>query len=266
MSDLENVLFEMEQRGQAYFDETLRLARVFDLINKDRIQRNFEQQVVGDAPQQIEDKVAGLIDWLVDADFRQWQAVMEHLAERRRQHKDRIVGEAVGGSFHHDRERLIEGIGREARRVVEGYDKEKEAQSIAAGAQNAVAAAAAMEAGAVGLGTLITILATTAAADVTGILLASVVAVLGFFVIPARRRRAKAEMHDKIADLRQQIVGALGKHFEREIERSLHNIHEATAPYTRFVRAERDKLDHTRGELEDIQSGMNRLMVKVEEL
>src|SRR5574341_780920 len=118
MSDIENVLFEMEQRGQDYFDETLRLGRVFDLMNKAKIQREFEGHVVADAPQRIEAKSGEIIDWLVDADLRQWQAVNEHLAERRRQHAERIVGDAAGGAFHHDRERLIEGVGREARRVV----------------------------------------------------------------------------------------------------------------------------------------------------
>jgi len=87
MSDLENLLYEMEQRGLAYFDATLRLARIFDLLNKSRIQQEFENQVVADTPQQVESKVGELIDWLVDADLRQWQAVMEHLAERRRHHK-----------------------------------------------------------------------------------------------------------------------------------------------------------------------------------
>ena len=52
-------------------------------------------------------------------------------------------------------------------------------------AGRAGAASAAIEVGAVGLGTLITILATTMNADVTGVLLASLVAILGLFVIPA---------------------------------------------------------------------------------
>ena len=34
MSDIENILFEMEQRGQDYFDDTFRLPRIFDLLNK----------------------------------------------------------------------------------------------------------------------------------------------------------------------------------------------------------------------------------------
>ncbi|MBL6982078.1 MAG: dynamin family protein [Anaerolineales bacterium] len=103
MSDVDNVLYEMEQRGEAYFDETMRLARVFDLIKKERIQLEFENLVVADTPQRIDTKVNELIDWMVDSDLRQWQAVTEHIAERRRKHKDRIVGDEAASAFHYIR-------------------------------------------------------------------------------------------------------------------------------------------------------------------
>ena len=266
MSDIENVLYDMEQRGQSYFDQTFRLARIFDLLSKDRIQHQFEQQVVGDSPQQIERKVTELIDWLVDSDLRQWQAVSDHLAERRRQHQDRIVGEAGMGSFHYDRERLMDNLGRDARRVVDTYDKSAEAQSIAEGAQVAVAASAALGVGAVGLGALVTILATTMAADITGVLMATMVAALGLFIIPARRRAAKADLHEKVTTLRQQLMGSLRAQFDREIERSLLHINEAIAPYTRFVRAEQSKLLEMQSGLEKIQGDLELVKQKIEEL
>ena len=96
MADIDRILLEMERRGHDYFDETMRIGRVMDLLNRSRVQQGFEQQVVADAPQQIERKVGELVDWLVDADLRQWQAVTSHLAERRRQYRDRIVGEEGG--------------------------------------------------------------------------------------------------------------------------------------------------------------------------
>jgi small GTP-binding protein len=266
LADIENVLFEMEQRGDEYFDETFRLARVFDLFSKERIQREFELKVVADVPQRIEHKVNELIDWLVEADLRQWQAVNEHLADRRRQHQDRIVGDPGVGSFHFDRERLIEGVGRESLRVVETYDRVREAQAIADGAQAAVAAAAAMEVGAIGLGTLVTVLATTAAADITGVLLASAIAALGLFVIPARRRMARSEMHAKVAELRTKLVDSLGTQFQHEIERSLNKIQAAISPYTRFVRAERGKLEQMQSELGQIKDNLDRLRARVEDL
>ena len=266
MSDIENILFEMERRGQDYFDETLRLPRVFDLLNKARIQKEFEQRVVADVPQQIETKVNELIDWLVEANLHQWQAVMEHIANRRRQHQERIIGDAAGGSFHYDREKLIEGVGKEAQRVVGTYDRQAEARSMAEGAQTAVAALAATEVGAVGLGTLVTILATTASADATGIILASVVALLGLFIIPARKRQAKAELRQKIANLREQLTHSLRTQFEHEMERGMANIKVAIAPYSRFVRSEQDKLSEVQTKLEETKNGLEGLKVQVDKV
>jgi methyl-accepting chemotaxis protein len=202
---------------------------------------------------------------LVDADLRQWQAVTEHLAERRRQHQDRIVGDPGIGSFHFDRERLMDGVGREAQRVIESYDKEREALQIAEGAQAAVAASAALEVGAVGLGALVTILATTVAADVTGVLMASLIAALGLFIIPARRRTAKAELRQKVAALRENLTHALRTHFDAEIQRSLQNINHAISPYTRFVRSERNKMEETQDGLQRIKDELDRLRVAIEE-
>jgi small GTP-binding protein len=266
MSDIENILFEMEQRGQDYFDTTMRLTRVFDLLKKDRIQRDFEVKVVSDGPEQIERKVNELIDWLVDSDLRQWQAVTDHIADRRRKHKERIIGNFGFGSFHYDRERLIDGIGRESKKVIDTYDKTHEAHQIAQGAQNAVTAAAAIEISAVGLGAIVATIATTVAADVTGILLASVVAALGLFIIPARRRKAKKEMREKIAEMREQLIQALDGHFQKEIDRSIQHINETISPYTRFVRAERDKNLDARSSLEEIQNGISRLHSRIDDL
>jgi hypothetical protein len=266
MSDIENPLFEMEQRGQDFFDETFRLARVFDLLSKSRVQQEFERKVVADVPQRIERKVNELIDWLVDADLRQWQAVTEHLADRRREHQGRIVGDLGAGTFRYDRERLMDALAREARRIVETYDKTSEARTIAEGALATVAASAVVEAGALGLGAVVTAMASTAAADVTGLLMAGLVAALGLVIIPARRRQGKTKIRDKIAALRAQLIQSLRTQFSKEIDRSLQHINEAIAPYTRFVRGEREKLQETQSRLESLKGEVERLKIRVEEL
>jgi small GTP-binding protein len=264
MSDIDRILLEMERRGHEYFDETMRIGRVMDLLNRSRVQQGFEHQVVADAPQQIERKVGELVDWLVDADLRQWQGVTHHLAERRRQYKDRIVGEEGGARFHYDRGRLIDSVVRETQKVVDSYDRRKEAQELADGARNAVAAAAAVGAGALGLGTIVTIAASTAAADVTGIILASVIAAIGFFILPAKRQRAKDEMREKIAAVRARLSTALREQFQREIQRSGERIREGIAPYSRFIRAEGDQLKIVEQELREIGNELAGLRARVE--
>jgi hypothetical protein len=241
MTAVEKVLLDMEQRGHAFFEDTLRLGRVMDLLNRSRVQKEFEQRVVGDAPRQIERRVSELIDWLIDQDFRQWQSVTSVLAARTTNHRARMLGTPEVGTFHADRTGLIESVGREAQRVVDTYDKEREAAAIAEEARAAVTTAAAAGGAAVGLGTVVTLAASSAAADVTGIVLASLVAVLGFLVIPARRRKAKRDMQEKVSELRARLAEALRAEFERARERGRSRLDEAIVPYSRFVRAERDR-------------------------
>ena len=269
MAAVDNVLLEMERRGHDYFDDTMRIGRVLDLLNRSRVQEGFERQVVADAPQQIEKRVNEIVDWLVDADYRQWQRVVRHLSDRRKEFRGRIVGEsdeAEARPFHEERRRLVEAVGTAAQRVVETYDRRHEATTLADGARNAVAAAAAAGAGAVGLGTIVTIAATTAAADVTGIILASVIAALGFFIIPAKRSQAKAQMRRKIADVRARLSEALHTQFTEEIARSAERLDEAVAPYSRFVRSEGEKLRETDERLKALDAQSRALRARIDSL
>jgi small GTP-binding protein len=249
MAEVEKVLADMEARGHRYFEDTLRIGRVVDLLNRARVQKEFEDRVVADAPLQIERRVSELIDWLVGQNFRQWQAVTDALADRQREHTSRVLGAPNVGSFHDDRRRLIDSVGREAQRVVDTFDKRREAEMIADQARIAVAAAAAAGGAAVGLGTVVTIAASTVAADITGILLASVVLGVGFLIIPARRRRAKATLQEKLADLRARLAATLSAQFERAQEQSAHQLDDTVAPYARFVHAEQRRWTDMRQDL-----------------
>jgi small GTP-binding protein len=250
MSAVEKVLIEMEQRGHQYFEDTLRIGRVMDLLNRARVQKEFEEKVVADTPREIEQRVTELIDWLIDQDFRQWQAVTAKLAERRKKHESRVLGgDDDPGTFTSDRARMMDSVRREAQRVVESYDKQREAERIADDARSAVAAAAAAGGAAVGLGTLVTIAATTVAADVTGILLASLVAAIGFLVLPAKRRQAKASLQEKVSALRARLNEALRAEFDRAQQRSASRIEDGVAPYARFVRAEESRWSTAQKEL-----------------
>jgi small GTP-binding protein len=264
MADVENVLLEMERRGNHFFDDTMRIGRVMDLLNRSRVQEAFERQVVADSPQQIERKVGELIDWMIDADLRHWQGVTAHLAKRRQQYAGQLIDNPDTERFHFDRRRMIDSVGREAQKVVDSYDRQREASELAVGARHAVATAAAVGAGAVGLGAIVTIAASTAAADVTGLVMASVVAAIGFFVIPAKRKKGKEEMRKKIVEVRQRLGDALRAQFKKEIVRATERIRTSIAPYSRFVRAEGEKLESATIELATIASELSSLRGRIE--
>lgn len=264
LSDVDNVLHEFEKRGVEFFDDRMRLARVFDLLNKSKLKSDYQRIVIGDAPKRIEGRVDEVIDWMVSSELRQWQNVAEHLSQRRTRHSDRIVGKL--GAFEYDRSRLIASVGREAQRAIETYDREAEANRMAEGMQTAVAGTALVEVGAISLGTLVTLLATSTLADVTGILAAGAMAVVGLFVIPARRREAKKELRRKIAEMRDRLTKTLKGQFEREQQRSLHRINEAVAPYSRFIRAETGKLGKSRTDLTVVYEELGLLKERIAQL
>jgi hypothetical protein len=264
LSHIENVLYAMSERGNRFFDDTIRLTRVFDLVNTDRVRGMFEREVVADTSAQVEAQVRDLIDWLVDKDFHQWRQVMDYLNRRMTQQQEkRMVGQ-VGGGFESNRQALLESVGRAAREVVATYDKDVEAKALAESVQIAVAQTAIVEASAIGLGALLIKLLATAMADVTGVLAAGAVAAVGLYVIPYKRRRTKADLQAKIADLRERLCAAITGQFERELARSLASIRDAVRPYTRFVETQQAMLADTEAALQAAAAGLRELSARIE--
>jgi small GTP-binding protein len=264
-SRVDNVLYQMMERGDHYFDETLRVTRIFDLINAEKLRGDFERQVVGDTSRQIEQHVNELIDWLVEKDYRQWQSVVDFINRRASQHTERMVGQ-VTGEFEFSRQTLIKSVGRSAREVVDSYDREAEAVKLAQEVQRAIVQTAAVEVGALGLGAILVTVLHTTLLDVTGVLGASAMAALGLYVLPYRRGRIKVDMRQRINELRGRLDAALTRQFEAELNQSVRRIHEAIAPYTRFVRVEREKLNSLNESLRQASQQLAGLHRNIQEL
>jgi len=263
LSEIDNVLHQFENRGMAFFDDTLRIGRFPDLMNKSRIQKEFEREVVADVPHQIEKQVQDVIDWMVSSELRQWQVITEHVNRRAQAHAGRMAGGQATG-FQYDRQKLITSVGGAANKAVDSYDREREAAAMADSVRTAVAGAALAQAGAIGLGAMVTALATTTAADVTGIVAAGTIAVLGMFVIPSKRKHAKAQLRVRIERMRSELMTGLRAQFQKEVDRSVRGVTDAVAPYTRFVRAEHEKLSTIDRELEQISGELSRIRTEID--
>ncbi len=249
LGELELIVHRLGDRGQRFFAETFRLARAFDLINADKVRGEFERKVVGDTAQQVEDAVRELSDWLVERERFLWRTAAEQLERRRAARGPRdLLGEAAS-QFEAARQEVLTSFTRTARQALASYDREAEAEELALSVRTAIAQTAVAEAGAVGLGALVAALATTAAVDVTGLLAAGLIAGLGLFILPLRRRRAEEEFRRKIDQLRRRLAESTTEEFRRSWSRTLERVREALGPYARFVRAEKERREAVRAEL-----------------
>lgn len=249
-SRIDNILHDVRARGDDFFEETIRMGRFFDLINGSRLRSEFEREVIADTHEHIEHEVNDLIDWMIERNYRQWQEVTQHLGRRATQHGDRIVGD-IGGSFDINRKQLLQSVGRSVREVVATYDYEAESRQLSDSVRLSLTAMGAVEVGALGLGAVLLAILSRAL-DPLGLLAAGGIAIAGLFVLPARRRAAKNDLDAKIEAVRQRLKETLSTQFERELQRSVQDIREAVAPYTRFIRVEQDKLTLLSQELDAV--------------
>jgi small GTP-binding protein len=263
MSEIENIILTMNERGDEWFEENIRLANVRELVQRSKVQERFQREVVADTEKLIDERVEELIDWMVDRNLKQWRAIVEYVNRRRQaQYDEHVIGE-VGDNFEYNRSQLLQSVGKNATDVVQRYDREYESQQLALSLQGAVAQTAAVEVGALGLGAAAVAVATTAAADLTGITAALVIAGFGLFILPNRRRKARAEFREKTEALRERLGEVVRRQFETELNRSVERMREAIAPYTRFVRTEHARMTEARSNLAEITAETEALRAEI---
>jgi len=266
LSEIENIILDMRGRGDRFFDETIRLGRILDLVQGERIRAEFDRDVIGDSAARIDHAVQELIDWLVQNEHRLWQDVMEYLDRRRQvsvRRDDQMIG-SVTRQFDYNRRTLLQSVARTAAEVVQTYDRQAEAIELSQDMRNAVAQAAIAGAGGIGLGAAIVAFVGTAAADVTGVLAGVVLLGLGLYIIPARRKRAKEDFNAKMEELRIRLHAAMQEQFKKELGNALTRIQDSIAPYTRFVRAEQKKTEAMQGQVVQLDNALVALKSEIE--
>ncbi|MCP4142639.1 MAG: GTP-binding protein [Chloroflexi bacterium] len=263
LAEVENILHKLESRGLEFFDDKLRLTNIKGLLSGPKVREDFEREVIAEMPRQIETQVRHLIDWLVQKDLHEWQQVMGYLQRRQSKHIDHLVGESYGPHQTRRRE-LIDTVGQSVQNIVATYDHKEEASELAASVELAVAQTAVLEAGAVGLGALVTFAVLSSAVDITGTLAAGTMAVLGFFVIPFKRKKAKENFKEKMTTLRSKLLGALITQFSNESTNAVDRMKNGVAPYTRYVSAERDRIEKTERTIVELKQKLSALRARSE--
>src|SRR5579883_1219366 len=254
LQEIDNLLHALNARGTAFFDDTLRLGRLFDLFNQGRIRSEFEAQVVADTPQRIDRAAQDLIDWMAEQDVRLWEAVREQLERRQ---ATRAVGgpsDQLLGGVERDRRALLGSIAATAREVVLRHNHAQEAEELAADVRAAITQATLVEAGAVGFGAL------------TLAIMGSVAADLGLFVLPLQKRRVTERFRQSTEGLRARLTSAMREAFARELSQSLERIRNALAPYERFARVEHDRAAQLERALAASRADLAALRARIDQL
>lgn len=242
--EMRNVLYELERRGRSWFERTIRIGNAFFLRNKDAVENRFRAEVVQDSPQAVEQVVHRMVDWTVDRNLRLWRAVFSELdAHTARLRASGALAPAGDTEFTYNREELFTRLREPVERRLDEFDTEAEAREIVTSVKEAVMSAFGVNVLAIGLGGIFIAAFTTAALDFTGVLTATIFAIAGWMIIPARRRHLVKEFEAKISKLNEDLAALLRTKFEEQLTRYERQLLEVVAPYERFLDTERTKLE-----------------------
>lgn len=85
-------------------------------------------------------------------------------------------------------------------------------------------------------------------------------------ILPARRQKAKKQLSQKLADLMGQLMTGLTEQFEREMRRGVQRIEDGVAPYSRFVRAEKENITLRQDQFKALESRIGGLQNQLKEI
>ena len=242
--EMRNVLYELERRGRSWFERTIRIGNAFFLRNEDAVENRFRMEVVQDAPLAIEGVVHRLVDWTVQRNLKLWRTVFAELdAHTARLRKSGALAPHGDTEFQYNREELFARLREPVERRLDEFDTEREAREIVTSVKEAVMSAFGVNILAIGLGGIIIAAFTTAALDFTGVITATLFAIAGWLIIPARRRHLVKEFEEKITKLNEDLASLLRTKFEEQLTGYERQLLEVVAPYDRFLETERSKLE-----------------------
>ena len=106
--ELRAVLSEVERRGRTWLERNIRIGNFNFLRNRDAVENRFRNEVVADAPRQIEDVVQRMVDWTVQRNLKLWTAVFAELdAHTARLRASGALAAQGDTEFQYDREDLF---------------------------------------------------------------------------------------------------------------------------------------------------------------
>ena len=264
--EVRSVLSEIERRGRSWLERTIRVGNLNFLRNKDAVENRFRAEVVANASREIEDVVNRMVDWTVKRNLKLWTAVFQELdAHTARLRASGALAAHASTEFQYNREDLFDRLRQPVERRLSEFNAEAEARAVMDSVREAVTHAFGINVLAVGLGAVVMAIFTTAALDITGLLTATLFAVAGWLLIPARRKRLIRELEAKIATLSTDLSALLANKFNEQLKRYEQELLDVIQPYERFLATEREKLERGLSELRGAQQDTTTLERRVTE-
>lgn len=240
---LHEELAELRRRGDAFLVENVRLAKLPLLRSRERFRDAFTEAVLIDMSPRVEAVVRDAADRLVGDLIALRERAVAFLAGQaplREQYGPALAGGGMA-SFEPRRSAVADAVRNTIDRDLSRLKAAPESERLLGEVRRGLARFFGVEALSIGLGAGLVLLFHTVFLDATGILMALVLSVSGFAILPAYRNRARAAFAERVSALESELVANALKAFESEIDREVDGLVHAFEPFRSFHESERNR-------------------------
>jgi len=262
-----DLLREFERRGKNFLEDKIRVANFGLLRNPEKFKALFEKEVVSDLRARVDEVMHGAVDWLMRESIALYEKTSAFLLDRvqKEKYQDKLLGQA-NVAFEYNREQVFKAIRQGLNRETENFDFNAECNRVLNSSYRGLLSFFGVQLGAVSLGVLVTTLFHAVLIDVSGILLAGVLALSGFFILPAKKRRAVREFTERVDGLTIEFRETILKEFRSEIDHTLERIRAGYEPYMNFYKVESNRADRAATGLVACQRRLEALRQQVQDM
>jgi small GTP-binding protein len=263
LTDVEKLLQDFERRGERFVEQALRVGRVFDLMRGQRVQAEFQRDVVADLPRAVEQRVEETADWLAAGELKQWQGIAQRLEGRQAVHGDRMTGR-MPALLEYERPGLLKEVRPEVQQILEGYDRDRWAAQLGRTLRWAAVGTVLLPVAGVALALAVLAFADTAQTKWVALPAAGMLAAFGLVLLPTHRWGARAALTSQVAALSESFLPTLTRRFDRELDHGRERVLEGMGPYRRFVRSEADRLRGQAGDIAALKGPLETLKARID--
>ena len=259
LSEIHAYFSQIKESGNEYFEKLFKVKNIPNLIRKDKTKLEFQNEVLKSLPTDIERKTTEMVENI----YLQEQRMTQYATDQIEKRKTQFPGTAISSPDLSERSQLLQKMQATIDEMLEKMEKDMAADIGMKHVQTAATTALAIEVSAVGLGAGLTIVATTVATDILGIVAAFWVGVAGFMILPYYRKKSQKEFTAQISEIEEKLISALQKELNEEIQSQTLQMEQAISPFRQFVSNALDKINNQMQETERLRQQIQELRTKL---
>ena len=259
LAEIRTIFSDIKKSGNEYFEKLFKVKNIPNLVRKDKTKLEFQDQVLKSLPTDVERKTTELVETIYVQEQRMTQFATRQIEKR----KTQFPGDAITSPDRTERTALLQKMQNSIDEMLTKMQNDMAADIGMKHVQSAVTTALAIEVSAIGIGAALTIVATTVATDILGIVAAFWVGIAGFLVLPYYRKKSQREFEEQITEVEERLIESLQTELNQEIQTQSHQMEQAISPFRQFVQNALNRISKQIQDMENLSARMQELRSKL---